>query len=155
MINATRLPKASACAVAFLLPIGLGVMSNNVLARAARQSLQILRWQLAWVVALALACGLIFGVRTGVSVLAGGVIGLLWTVYMAFTMFKHSLNQGARLSMVSFLGGWIMKLGLTFGLLIIAFRSRVFIPPALLSGLFGAMVAYWGWLTFRGAADGK
>jgi len=130
-------------------------MSSNVLASAARQSLKILRWQASWMGALALVCGLIFGLRTGASVLVGAGIGLLWTAYMAATLYRHSLNQGARLGAVSVLGGWMIKVALTLCLLVIAFRSRVLIPPAVLGGLFGAMVAYWGWLTFRGTADGK
>jgi F0F1-type ATP synthase assembly protein I len=134
-------------------------MSRNVLARATRQSLQILRWQLGWIAALALVCGVVFGVRTGISVLAGGGIGLLWTVYMAATLLRHSANHGASLGVLSVLGGWVIKVALTLCLLVIAFRSKVLIPPAVLAGLFGAMVAYWGWLTFRvnhaDAADGK
>jgi F0F1-type ATP synthase assembly protein I len=130
-------------------------MSRNVLARASHQSLQILRWQLCCIGALALVCGLIFGLRAGASILAGGGIGLLWTLYMAATLFKHARSHGASLSAVSVFGGWMLKVALTLCLLVIAFRSKVLIPPAVLAGLFGAMVAYWGWLAFRGAADGK
>jgi F0F1-type ATP synthase assembly protein I len=130
-------------------------MSNNVLASAARQSLKILRWQASWMGALALVCGVIFGLRAGASVLVGGGIGLLWTVYMAVTLFRHSLDHGVRLGALSALGGWVIKLVLTFSLLFIALRSKMLIAPAVLAGLFGAMVAYWGWLTFRSAADGE
>lgn len=130
-------------------------MSSNAVAQAASQSLRILRWQASWIGALALVCGLMFGVRAGVSVLVGGGIGLLWTVYMAATLFRHSASHGTRLSFLGFLGGWVIKVALNLCLLVIAFRSKVLIPPAVLAGLFGAMVAYWGWLTFRGAADGK
>ncbi len=134
-------------------------MSSNVLARATRQSLHILRWQLGWIGALALVCGVVFGLRAGMSILAGGGIGLLWTLYMAATLFKHSLDHGARLGVMSALGGWVIKVVLTSCLLVIAFRSKLLIPPAVLAGLFAAMVAYWGWLTFRvnhaDAADGK
>jgi F0F1-type ATP synthase assembly protein I len=130
-------------------------MSSNALASAARQSLQILRWQVGWLGALALVCGVIFGPRAGASVLVGGGIGLLWTVYMAATLFRHSLSRGASVGVLSLLGGWLIKVALTMCLLVIALRSRLLIPPAVLTGLFGAMVAYWGWLTFRSAADGK
>ncbi len=100
-------------------------------------------------------CGVIFAPRAGASVLVGGGIGLLWTLYMAATLFRHSLNHGARLGPLSLMGGWVIKVALTLGLLVMALRSKVLIPPAVLAGLFGAMLAYWGWLTFRGAADGK
>jgi F0F1-type ATP synthase assembly protein I len=134
-------------------------MSRNVLARASRQSVQILLWQLAWIGALALVCGVVFGVRAAASVLAGGGIGLLWTVYMAVVMFKHSLDHGARLSPLSFLGGWLIKVALTVSLLVIVFRSRALVPPAVLGGLFWSMVAFWYSVAFRvkyaDSADGK
>jgi F0F1-type ATP synthase assembly protein I len=130
-------------------------MSSNALAEAARQSLRILRWQASWIAALALAGGAIFGLRTAASIAAGGGIGLLWTAYMAAVLFRHSLNHGVRMGVVSVLGSWVIKVVATLSLLVLAFRSKVLIPPAVLAGLFGAMVAYWGWLAFRGAADGK
>jgi F0F1-type ATP synthase assembly protein I len=135
-------------------------VSSNVLAVAARQSLQILRWQLGWIAALALVCAFGFGARAGWSVLTGGGIGLIWTFYMAVTLYKHSVDYGARMSALSFMAGWMIKVALTVALLIVAFRSGMFTPVALLGGLFGAMVSYWAWLTFRakknaGSADGK
>lgn len=123
-------------------------MSRNVLAVAARQALKILRWQLGWVAALAVASGVLCGARAGWSTLAGGMIGLIWTAYMAFTLFKHSRNHGVRLSALSFFAAWMIKVALTVSLLIIAFRSGAVEPLALLAGLFGAMVAYWAWLAF-------
>jgi F0F1-type ATP synthase assembly protein I len=124
------------------------VVSRNVLADAARQSLRILRWQLGWVVAAALVSGWVLGARTGWSVLTGGAIGSVWTVYMALTLFKHSLSHGAQMSAASFVAAWIIKVALTISLLVIAFRSKVFVPPALLGGLFCAMVAYWARVAF-------
>jgi F0F1-type ATP synthase assembly protein I len=75
------------------------------------------------------------------------------------TLFKHSATHGARMSAASFLFAWVVKAVLTIALLAIAFRSRAFAPLGLLGGLFGALVAYWGWLVFRvkhaDSADGK
>ena len=124
------------------------VVSRNGLADAARQSLGILRWQLGWIVAAALVSGLALEARVGWSVLTGGVIGSIWTVYMALTLFKHSLSHGARMSALSFMLAWIIKVVLTISLLVIAFRSGVFVPLALLGGLFCAMAAYWAWVAF-------
>lgn len=121
-------------------------MSRNVLADAARQSLKILQWQLGWATALAVASGAFFGARAGWSALAGGMIGLIWTVYMAFTLFKHSMNHGVRLSPLTFFAAWAIKVALTVSLLIIAFRSGLVTPLALLAGLFGSMMSYWAWL---------
>lgn len=124
-------------------------MSVNVLAAAARQSVWMLAWQATWIVVLAGLVGLGFGARAGWSALTGGAIGLVWTVYMALSLVRHSVTHGAGLSAMSFFVGWAIKVVLTVSLLIIAFRSRVFTPVALLGGLFGAMVAYWAWLAFR------
>jgi ATP synthase protein I len=131
-----------------------------VLAIAARESLRILRWQLGWIAALALACGIAFGARAGWSALAGGGIGLVWTLVMAATLFRHSLTHGAHMGVLSFALGWLIKVALTIALLIAAFRSPAVAPLALLGGLFGALAAYWAWLTFRAGnnadrADGE
>lgn len=133
-------------------------MSVNILAVAARRAFVMLLWQAAWVIVLAGGFAFVLGARAGWSALAGGGIGLVWTMYMAYALFKHSLSHGLRLSAVSFFAGWIIKITLTISLLIIAFRSQA-APLPLLSGLFGAMVAYWAWLAFRvkhaDSADGK
>ena len=129
-------------------------MSRNVLADAARESLKILWWQLGWSVVVAALCAALFGARAGWSLLAGAGIGVIWTAYMAYTQFRHSLNHGVRLSALSFFAGWMIKVALTVSLLVIAFRSGAVAPLAVLAGLFGAMVAYWSWLAF-GLSGGR
>ena len=134
-------------------------VSANVLAAAARQSMRILLWQALWIGALATIFALTLGKRAAVSALVGGGIGLVWTVYMALVLFKHSLTHGVRLSAISFFAGWLFKLVVTVSLLVIVLRSRMFTPLAVLIGLFGAMVAYWAWFVFgkkyASDADGK
>jgi F0F1-type ATP synthase assembly protein I len=148
--------------VAFLLsgstPRGSSV-TVNVLAAAARQSWRILLWQALWIVALATIFALTLGTRFAVSALVGGGIGLVWTVYMALVLFKHSLTHGLRMSALSFFAGWLFKVVVTVSLLVAVLRSRMFVPLAVLAGLFGAMVAYWAWFVFgkkyASDADGK
>ena len=134
-------------------------MSTNVLAAAARQSVRILLWQTLWIGLLAAIFAVTLGTKIAVSALVGGGIGLVWTVYMALTLFKHSLTHGVRMSAVSFFAGWLFKVVVTLSLLLIVLRSRVFVPLAVLTGLFGAMVAYWAWFVFgkkyASDADGK
>lgn len=124
-------------------------MSSNALAAGARQAWQILLWQAGWIVAIAALSAVALDLRAGWSVLAGGGIGLIWTVYMALAMFRHSIDHGVRLSAARFFAGWLIKLVLTFSLLIIAFRSKAMAPLPLLGGLSVALIAYWAWLTFR------
>jgi F0F1-type ATP synthase assembly protein I len=140
--------------VAFLLSVG-----TNALAVAARQSVRILLWQALWVGALATIFAVTLGAKAAVSALVGGGIGMVWTVYMALVLFKHSLTHGVRLSAISFFAGWLFKVVVTVSLLVIALRSKAFVPLFVLAGLFGAMVAYWAWFVFgkkhANDADGK
>ena len=114
---------------------------------------------MGWIVAVALLGALAWNRNVAIGIVIGGGIGSIWTIYMALTLFKHSVFHGARMSAVSFLVAWVAKLGLTIGLLIIAFRSKLFAPLGLLGGLGVALVSYWVWLTFRvnhaDRADGK
>ena len=134
-------------------------MSTNVLAAAARQSVRILLWQVLWIGVLAAIFAVTLGTKIAVSALVGGGIGLVWTVYMALVLFKHSLTHGMRMSAVTFLAGWLFKVVVTVSLLVIVLRSRMFAPLAVLAGLFGSMVAYWAWFVFgkkyASDADGK
>jgi F0F1-type ATP synthase assembly protein I len=140
--------------VAFLLS-----GSTNALATAARQSVRILLWQALWIGALATIFAVTLGTKAAVSALVGGGIGLVWTLYMALVLFKHSLTYGARLSAISFFAGWLFKVVVTVSLLVIALRSKALTPLLVLMGLFGAMVAYWAWFVvgkkYANDADGK
>jgi F0F1-type ATP synthase assembly protein I len=152
--DATRADRSAASTVAFLLSV-----TTNVLAAAARQSVRILLWQALWSGALAAIFAVTLGAKAAVSALVGGGIGLVWTVYMALVLFKHSLTHGVRMSAFSFFAGWLFKVVVTVSLLVIVLRSRMFAPLPVLAGLFGAMVAYWAWFVFgkkyANDADGK
>lgn len=119
----------------------------------------MLAWQMGWIAAIAAVGAITSGQRLALGILVGGAIGSIWTIYMAFTLFKHSLSHGVRMGALSFMAAWVVKLALTVGLLIVAFRSRLFDPLGLLGGLAAALVAYWVRLTFRvnhaDRADGK
>ena len=121
----------------------------NVLATTARLAWQILLWQVIWIGAAAALGAAMLNARVGWSVLAGGGIGLIWTVYMGLTLLKHSVDHGVRLSALTFFMGWLIKVVLTVSLLIVAFRSKVMAPLPLLGGLGVALVAYWAGLVVR------
>ena len=140
-------------------------MNASFLAAAAREAWRILLWQAGWVGAAAAVSALIWGARVGGSVLAGGAIGLVWTVYMALTFYRQSIAAGlsadkASAGPMGLLVAWLIKVTLTISLLVIAFRSRVFSAPSLVGGLSVALVSYWLWLAFvrvryANSADGK
>jgi F0F1-type ATP synthase assembly protein I len=123
-------------------------MSANPFAVAARRSLLLLAWQVGCLTVIAVVCAIALNVRAAGSVLIGGGIGLVWTVYMALTLFKHSVDYGARVSALSIFKGWLVKVVVTLALLVIAFRAESLLPGAVLGGLFATMVAYWAWFAF-------
>lgn len=128
-------------------------MNASFLAAAAREAGRILLWQGGWIAAAAVASGALWGARSGWSVLVGGAIGLVWTVYMALTFLRHSflarISAGAAGSgAAGLLVAWTIKIMLTISLLVIAFRSKAFVAPALLGGLCVALAAYWIWFVF-------
>ena len=114
---------------------------------------------MGWIVAIAAIGAIVWDVRVALAIVVGGAIGSIWTIYMALTLFKHSLSHGVRMSALSFVAAWMIKLVLTVSLLVVAFRSGLFAPLGILGGLFVALLSYWVWLTFRvnhaGGADGK
>jgi F0F1-type ATP synthase assembly protein I len=140
-------------------------LNASFLAAAAREAKRLLLWQMAWIVAAAGLSALIWGARVGGSVLAGGAIGLVWTVYMALTLYRQSIVAGmsigkASIGPMGLLVAWLIKVTLTISLLVIAFRSKVFSAPSLVGGLSVALVSYWLWLAFvrvryANSADGK
>ena len=141
----------SAYAVAFLLSGSDGLdptMSANPFAVAARRSLRLFAWQVGWLVAVGALTAMLWDARAGGSILVGGGIGLVWTVYMALTLLKHSADYGARVSAASFFKGWVFKLVMTAALLVIALRAKSLLPLAVLGGLFANMVTYWAWFAF-------
>lgn len=123
-------------------------MSANPFAVAARRSLLLFVWQAACVLGVAAVAAIGWGARAGWSILAGGGIGLLWTLYLALTLLRHSVDYGARVSAASFFKAWVVKIAMTVALLIVAFRSQSILPLVLLGGLFASMVAYWAWFAF-------
>ena len=140
-------------------------MNASFLAAAAREARRILLWQTAWIAVVAAASALLWGARVGGSIVAGGAIGLVWTVYMALTFYRHSVSAGVGpgatgLGLTGFLVAWLIKVTLTISLLVIAFRSKALSAPSVLGGLVVALVAYWLWLAFvrvryANSADGK
>ena len=115
----------------------------------------MLAWQMGWIAAIAAVGGLVWDRRVALGICVGGAIGSIWTIYMALALFKHSLTHGVRMSALSFMTAWVIKLALTVSLLVMAFRSGLFAPLGVLGGLFVALLAYWVWLTFRvNHADG-
>ncbi len=126
----------------FLQP-GFLKTGGTATVKPALQALHILCWQLSWMVLSAAVMGLMDGRRWAYSILAGAGIGLLTTAYLLFVMIKHSLMPTKSATLFSVLFAWLIKTILAVGLLMVALRSRMLLPLAVILGLSGSLLAYW------------
>lgn len=114
-----------------------------MLSLVARQAMRILGWQLAGLIVLSAAAAWCWDGRVARSVGVGGSIGLIATSYLAFVSIKHALRPARPATVLSLFGNWFVKTALVLGLLAVALQSAALVPPAVLFGLAGSMLAYW------------
>ena len=108
----------------------------------ARLGLRILGWQLAGLSLLALPLWWLDG-QLAPSVGVGGGIGLAAALYLVFVQVKHALQPARPANLLSLFTNWFIKTLLVLGLLMIALRSGLFRPLAVLLGLTMSLVLYW------------
>lgn len=119
-------------------------MSAGLAATPSGQAMRILRWQALGIAVSAAVATISWNARIGMSVLAGGGVGIMPTLYIALALLRSSLGAGAApVSVLRVFVAWAIKNALTIALLVAAFRSRAFAPPALLAGMSVALAAYW------------
>lgn len=121
-------------------------MSASVFAEAVRQTLLMLAVQLLAVAATSVAGAAIWGARTGLSLLAGGGIGLVGSAYLGLQVVRHG-GQAMGAGIAGVFMAWGVKVALVLSLLFLAFRSGAFSPPAVLGGLAAGLMANWLWLS--------
>ena len=114
-----------------------------MLSLVARQAIRILGWQTASLIVLSAAAAWGWDGRIARSVGIGGGIGLITTSYLAFVLIKHALRPARPATILSLFGNWFVKTALALGMLAVALRSTALVPPAVLFGLAGSMLAYW------------
>jgi F0F1-type ATP synthase assembly protein I len=100
-------------------------------------------WQALSALALAVMCCVLWGAKSGWSVLTGGGIGIVSTGYMAFALLRQRADASAAQVALSFFVGWVIKILLTIGLLWLAFRSQVMAPLSLIAGFGVTLFAFW------------
>jgi ATP synthase protein I len=118
-------------------------LSNLDLRFGRRQALAVLLSQALLGAIVTIACLVIGGARAGASALLGTGIGVAATALMAFAMLRP--GTGASLERVAwgFFSGWLVKIGFTVALLVVAFRSRRVEAVPLLAAYFVTFVGYW------------
>jgi F0F1-type ATP synthase assembly protein I len=103
--------------------------------------------QLGATALVALVSYVLAGGHAALAASVGGGIGVATTVYLAFALLRAGMAGRADRFGIGLLVTWVVKVVLTLGLLVAAFRAKL--PPLpLLVGLFGTMVAYWLKVTF-------
>jgi ATP synthase protein I len=96
------------------------------------------------IAALAVTCAVLpAGRDAALSALAGAAAGVVATGAFALALFRHAEGASPTRVVWRFYLGQALKVGLTIGLLAIAFRVRLGAPWAVLLGYGATQVAFW------------
>ena len=109
---------------------------------SSRLARRILTAQALTSVVLALLGGALFGVRTGLWVLAGGAIGTVANLYMTLAALR-SVGGNAGLALRRLFTGQFVKVGLTVLLFYAAARRGDVVWPALIVGYIATLIVFW------------
>lgn len=83
------------------------------------------------------------GSRAGASALLGTAIGVAATSLMAFAMLRHGEGATLMRATIGFFLGWLVKVGFTVTLLVMAFRSPNVEAVPLLAAYVATFFGYW------------
>ena len=111
--------------------------------RGRRQALTVVLSQVALGTLVAIVCYAIEGTRAGASALLGTGIGVAATSLMAFAMLRHGESVSAARAAIGFFTGWLVKVGFTVALLVMAFRSSKVDAVPLLAAYVATFFGYW------------
>jgi ATP synthase protein I len=118
-------------------------LSNLDVQRGRRQALAVVLGQGALGAAVAVVCLVGWGTQAGASALLGAGIGVAATSLMALAMLRHGENASLTRVAWSFFSGWVVKVGFTVALLVMAFRSQRVEAVPLLAAYVATFVGYW------------
>ena len=111
--------------------------------KGRRQALAVVLSQVLLGAIVAAACFAIDGTRAGASALLGAGIGVAATTLMAFAMLRHGEGATLMRATIGFFLGWLVKIGFTVALLVVAFRSPGIQPVPLLAAYVATFFGYW------------
>jgi F0F1-type ATP synthase assembly protein I len=118
-------------------------VSNLDVQKARRQALAVVSSQGLLGLIVAAICLAIGGTRAGASALLGAAIGVAATTLMAFAMLRHGEGATLARATVGFFLGWLVKVGFTVALLVVAFRSPGVSPVPMLAAYVATFLGYW------------
>jgi F0F1-type ATP synthase assembly protein I len=92
---------------------------------------------------VAIVCLVVAGAHAGASAALGAGIGVVATFLMAFAMLRP--GEGASLTRVTlgFFSGWLVKVGFTVAVMVMAFRSQKVDAVPLLAAYVATFAGYW------------
>jgi F0F1-type ATP synthase assembly protein I len=118
-------------------------LSNLDVQKGRRQALVVVLSQALLGASVAAVCYAISGSRAGASALLGAGIGVAATGLMAFAMLRHGEGATLMRATLGFFLGWLVKVGFTVALLVIAFRSPNVEALPLLAAYVATSFGYW------------
>jgi F0F1-type ATP synthase assembly protein I len=118
-------------------------LSNPEVQKGRRQALVVVLSQVLLGALVAIVCYAIDGVRAGASALLGTAIGVGATTLMAVAMLRHGEGVSAARAAIGFFTGWLVKVGFTVVLLVMAFRSSQVDAVPLLAAYVATFFGYW------------
>ena len=123
--------------------------------KGRRQALAVVLSQAVLGAVVAAACYAIDGTRAGASALLGTAIGVAATSLMAFAMLRHGEGATLMRATIGFFLGWLVKVGFTIALLVLAFRSPNVEAVPLLAAYVATFFGYWFGAARRGGEPSK
>jgi F0F1-type ATP synthase assembly protein I len=118
-------------------------LSNLDLQSGRRQALAVVLGQALLGAVVVIACLAGWGTRAAASAATGAGIGIAATALMAFAMLRHGEGASAERVTLSFVTGWLVKVGFTVATLVLALRSPGVDAVPMLVGYFATFAAYF------------
>ncbi len=104
-------------------------------------AVRILLWQAAVTTALGALVALWVGSRTGVSVVTGGLIGLIANLYMTLAVLRPARSAGFAFGRL--LAGQFVKVLLTVGMFLAVAQREDVVWPAVFAGYVATLMVFW------------
>ena len=118
-------------------------LSNADIQQGRRQALAVVLGQAVLGAIVAIACLAVWGSRAGASALFGAGIGITATTLMALAMLRHGDGVDAQRAVMGFVIGWLVKVGFTVAMLVVALRSPKVAPLPMLAAYALTFAGYW------------
>lgn len=106
-----------------------------------RLAVRILLWQAAATIVLGVLVALWAGPKSGVSVVTGGLIGLIANLYMTVAVLRPARSAGFAFGRL--LAGQFVKVLLTVGMFLAVAQREDVVWPAVLAGYVATLGVFW------------